>query len=47
MRISERRQIDQPDAMLVAGDQALGYGEGDRGLADAPGADDRHQALAG
>ena len=45
-RVAERCQIDQPDAVLIAGDHALGDGEGDRGLADASGPDDRHQALA-
>jgi len=45
-RVTERCQIDQPDAMLVAGDQALCDGERDCGLADAPGSSDRHQALA-
>ena len=45
-RVAERRQIDQPDAVFIAGDHALGDGEGDRGLADAAGPDDRHQALA-
>ena len=45
-RVTERRQIGQPDAMLVAGDQALCDGERDCGLADAAGSDDRHQALA-
>ena len=45
-RVAERRQIDQPDAVLISADHALGDGEGDRGLADAAGPDDRHQALA-
>ena len=45
-RVAERRQIDQPDAVFVAGDHALGDREGDRGLADPSGPDDRHQALA-
>ena len=44
-RVAERRQIDQPDAVLISADQPLGDGEGDRGLADAAGPDDRHQAL--
>ena len=45
-RVAERREIDQPDAVLVTGDHALSDGKGDRRLADAAGADDRHQALA-
>jgi hypothetical protein len=45
-RVAERRQIDQPHAVFIALDHALGDGEGDRGLADAAGPDDRHQALA-
>ncbi len=44
--VAERCQVDQPDAVFVAGDHALGDGEGDRGLADTSGPDDRHQALA-
>ena len=43
--VAERCQVDQPDAVFVAGDHALGDGEGDRGLADTSGPDDRHQAL--
>jgi hypothetical protein len=43
--VAERRQIDQPDAMFVFGDHSLGDGEGDRGLADATGSDNRDEAL--
>src|SRR6185369_5378127 len=45
-RIVERRQIDEPDAVFVAGNHAFGDRESDRGLADAAGTDDRHHALA-
>ena len=44
--VAERCQVDQPDAVFVVGSHALGDGEGDRGLADPSGPDDRHQALA-
>ena len=44
--VAEGGQVDKPDAVFVAGDHALGDGEGDRGLADTSGSDDRHQALA-
>ncbi len=44
-RVARRRQIDQPDAVFIIGDHALGDGEGDRGLADAAGPDDCQQAL--
>jgi hypothetical protein len=44
--VAERRQIDQPHAVFVIGDHALGDGEGDRRLADTTRPDDRHQALA-
>jgi hypothetical protein len=44
-RVAERRQIDQPDAMLTGGDQRLGHGDGDRGLADAAGPDNAQQPV--
>jgi hypothetical protein len=34
-RVADRRQIDQPDAMLILGDHALSDRKGNRGLADA------------
>ena len=45
-RVAERRQIDQPDAMLTGGDQRLGHSEGDGSLADPARSDDRDQTLA-
>ncbi len=42
---SGARSISQTPCFII-GDHALGDGEGDRGLADAAGPDDRHQALA-
>jgi hypothetical protein len=45
-RVAERRQIDEPDAVFITGDHAFRDVEGDRGLANAAGPDDRHQALA-
>jgi len=44
--VAKRCQVDKPDAVFVVGGHALGDGEGDRGLADTSGSDDRHQALA-
>jgi hypothetical protein len=43
--VAEWRQIDQPDALLISADHPLRDGEGDRGLADAAGPDNRDEAL--
>src|SRR6185295_13954731 len=43
--ISERCEIDQPDAVFVSADHSLGDSEGNRGLADTSGPDHRHQPL--
>ena len=43
--VAERRQVDQPDAVFITCDHALGDGEGDSGLADTAGPDNCHQAL--
>jgi hypothetical protein len=45
-RIAQRREIDQPDAVLISIDHPLGDSEGDRGLTNAARPDDCHQALA-
>ena len=45
-RIDKRRQISQPNAMFIIGDHVFRDREGDRGLADTPGSNDRYQPLA-
>ncbi len=44
--VAEPRQINEPDAVFIFRDHPLGDGEGDRGFANTPRPDDRHQALA-
>ena len=43
--VVERRQIDQPDTVLISIDHPFGGGEGHGGLSDAAGPDDRDEAL--
>jgi hypothetical protein len=40
--VLERREVDQPDAIVEAIDHLLGDGKGHRRLSDAARADDRH-----
>jgi hypothetical protein len=41
----ERRQIDQPYAVLLGGDHPLGNGKRDGSLADTSRPNNRHEAL--
>jgi hypothetical protein len=34
VRITERRKIDQPNAVLIGGDQSVSHGEGEGRLSD-------------
>jgi hypothetical protein len=43
--VAERRQIDQPNTLLISTDHPLGDGEGDRRFADATGPDNRDKTL--
>ncbi len=44
--VTDRCQINQPDAMLMNLDQLLGHGESDGGLADATGSNDAEKSVA-